>query len=91
MLTVRQLTNHLKNLKVDILGNRNLTGKHLSQKGFHLNQSVSNFLTKNIFSKLRKFCKSLEHLSKPNRSTKSSEARNCKNEKKKKFSLKTSR
>ena len=84
MLTVRQLTNHLKNLKVDILGNRNLTGKHLSQKGFHLNQSVSNFLTKNIFSKLRKFCKSLEHLSKPNRSTKSSEARNCKNEKKKK-------
>ena len=86
MLTVRQLTNHLKNLKVDILGNRNLTGKHLSQKGFHLNQSVSNFLTKNIFSKLRKFCKSLEHLSKPNRSTKSSEARNCKNEKKKVFS-----
>ena len=90
MLTVRQLTNHLIHLKVDILGNRNLTGKYLSQKGFHLNQSVSNFLTKNIFSKLRKFFKSLEHLSKPNRSTKSSEARNCKNEKKK-FSLKTSR
>ena len=28
-LTVRQLTNHLVNLKIDILDNRNITGKHL--------------------------------------------------------------
>ena len=60
-LTVRQLTNHLINLKVDILDNRNITGKHLSRKGLNLNQSGSNLLTKNI-------SKSLEHLDKPNRS-----------------------
>ena len=54
-LTVRQLTNHLINLKIDILDNRNITGKHLSRRGLHLNQSGSNLLTKNIISKLRKF------------------------------------
>ena len=51
-LTIRQLTNHLINLKID---NRNITGKHLSKRGLHLNQSGSNLLTKNIISKLRKF------------------------------------
>ena len=40
-LTLRQLTNHLINLKIDILDNRNITGKHLSQRGLHLNQSGS--------------------------------------------------
>ena len=83
-LTVRQLTNHPINLKIDIL-DRNITGKHLSRRSLHLNQSGSNLLTKNIISKLRKFWNSLEHLSKPNRSTKSSEARNCNNEKEKVF------
>ena len=63
-----------------------MTGKHLSRRGLHLNQSGSNLLTKNIISILRKFWKSLKHLSKPNRSTKSSEARNCNNEKEKVFS-----
>ena len=29
-LTVRQLSNHLRNSKIDILANRNITGKHLS-------------------------------------------------------------
>ena len=29
-LTVRQLTNHLINLKIDSLDNRNITGKHLN-------------------------------------------------------------
>ena len=29
-LTVRKLTNHLINLKTDILDNRNIKGKHLS-------------------------------------------------------------
>ena len=55
VLTVRQLTNHLINLKIDILDNRNITGKHLSRRGLHLNQSGSNLLTKNIISKFRKF------------------------------------
>ena len=53
-LTVRQLTNHLINLKINNLDNRNVTGKHLSRRGLHLNQSGSDLLTKNIF-KLRKF------------------------------------
>ena len=48
-LTVRQLTNHLINLKIDILDNRNTTGKHLSRRGLHLNQSGSNLLTKKLF------------------------------------------
>ena len=85
-LTVRQFTNHLINLKIDVLDNRNITGKHLNRRGLYLNQSASNLTTKNIISKLRKFWKSSEHLSKPNRSTKSSEARNCNNEKEKGFS-----
>ena len=54
-LTVRQLTNHLINLKIDILDNRNITGKYLSRRGLHLNQSGSNLLTKNIIFKLGKF------------------------------------
>ena len=54
-LTIRQLTNHLINLKIDILDNRNITGKHLSKRGLHLNQSGFNLLTKSIISKLRKF------------------------------------
>ena len=54
-LTIRQLINHPINLKIDILDNRNITGKHLSKRGLHLNQSGSNLLTKNIISKLRKF------------------------------------
>ena len=54
-LTIRQLTNHLINLKIDILDNRNITGKHLNRRGLHLNQSGSNLSAKNIISKLRKF------------------------------------
>ena len=90
VLTVRQWTNHLVNLKIDVLDNRNITGKHLSRMCLHLNQSGSSLLTKNIISKLQKFWKSLEHLSKLNRSTKPSEARSCINEKEK-VSLRTSR
>ena len=52
VLTIRQLTNHLINLKINIRDN--ITGKHLSKRGLHLNQSGSNLLTKNI-SKLQKF------------------------------------
>ena len=55
VLTVRQLTNHLINLKIDVLDNRNITGKHLSRRGLNLNQSGSNILTKDMISKLLKF------------------------------------
>ena len=85
-LTVRHLTNHLINLKIDILDNRNITSKHLSQRGLQLNQSGPNLLTKNNISKWRKFLKSLEHLSKPNLYTKHPETRNCNNKKEKVFS-----
>ena len=54
-LTVRQLTNHLINLKIDVLDNRNITGKHLSRRGLNLNHSGSNILTKDMISKLLKF------------------------------------
>ena len=54
-LTVRQLTNHPINLKIDVHDDRNITGKHLSRRGLHLNQSGSSLLTKNVISKLRKF------------------------------------
>ena len=54
-LTERQLTNHLINLRIDILDNRNISGKRLSGIGLHLNQLGSNLLTKNIISKLWKF------------------------------------
>ena len=85
-LRVRQLTNRLINLKIDIIDDRNIIGKHLSRRSLHLNQSGSNLLTKNIISKLRKFWNFLKHLSKSNQSTKSSEARNYNNEKEKVFS-----
>ena len=54
-LTVRQLSNHLINLEIDILDNRIITGKHLSRRGLHLYQSGFNLLTKNIFLSCRNF------------------------------------
>ena len=54
-LMVRQLTTHLINLKIDILGNRNITGNLLSRRGLHLNESDFNLLTNNIISELWKF------------------------------------
>ena len=62
---VGQLTNHLINFKIDIVDNKNITGKHSSQRGLHLNRCGFNLLSKNIISNLRKFRKSLEPLSKP--------------------------
>ena len=53
--TLRQLTNHLLSLKIDIIDNRNITGKHLGRRGLHLNQSGFNLSTKNIISEFRKF------------------------------------
>ena len=40
-LTVNQLTNHLLQLNIDIVVNRNIISKHLSRKGVHLNESGS--------------------------------------------------
>ena len=43
----------LSRLNMDILDNRNITSKHLSRKGPHLNKAGSTYLTKNIVYKLR--------------------------------------
>ena len=38
-LTLRQLTNHLLQLKIDVVDNRNITDRCIGRKGFHLNVS----------------------------------------------------
>ena len=48
-LTVRQLTNHLLQLEIDMVDNRNIADHYIGRKGFHLNisgtiQSAKNFL-----------------------------------------------
>ena len=54
-LTVRNLCDHLSDLNINILDNRNITSKHLGRKGLHLNKASSTRLAKNIIHKLRKF------------------------------------
>ena len=54
-LTVRNLCDHLLDLNMDILDNRNITSKHLGRKGLHLNKAGSTRLAKNIIYKLQKF------------------------------------
>ena len=54
-LTVRNLCDHLLDLNMDILDNRNITSKHLGRKVLHLNKAGSTHLPKNIIHKLRKF------------------------------------
>lgn len=54
VMTSWQLTYHPISLKIDILINRNITGKHLSCSKFHLNESGINFLTKSLVFNLQK-------------------------------------
>ena len=54
-LTASHLTNHLLQLKINIIDNRNITGKHLSRRGVHLNVSGCNQLAKNLLAKIKKF------------------------------------
>ena len=54
-LTVNQLTNHLLQLNIDIVDNRNITSKHLSRKGLHLNESGSRSLAINCLERIKKF------------------------------------
>ena len=56
-LTVNQLTNHLLQLNIDIVDNRNITSKHLSRKGLHLNESGSRSLAINCLERIKKFRK----------------------------------
>ena len=54
-LKIRNLCDHLLDLNMDILGNRNIASKHLGRKGLHLNKAGSTRLAKNIIYKLQKF------------------------------------
>ena len=54
VMTSWQLTYHPISLKIDILINRNITGKHLSCSEFHLNESGIIILTKSLVSNLQK-------------------------------------
>ena len=53
-LTVSHLTNHLLQLEINIIDNRNITGKQLSCRGLHLIASGCNQLAKNLLAKIKK-------------------------------------
>ena len=50
-LTVSQLVNHLLNLNIDVIDNRNIKSRHLSGKGLHLNDSGSKLLASSFLQK----------------------------------------
>ena len=62
-LAVNQLTNHLLQLNIDIVGNRNTISKHLSRKGLHLNESGSRCLARNFLEHIKKFLKNERYTS----------------------------
>ena len=55
VLMVRNLCDHLLDLNMYMLDNRNITGKHLGHEGLHLNKVGSTRLAKNIIYKLENF------------------------------------
>ena len=62
-LTVNQLTNHLLQLNIGIVDNRNINSKHLSRKGLHLNESGSRRLAIIFLKRIKTFWKSERHAS----------------------------
>ena len=54
-LTVRQLTNHLLQLEIDVVDNRNITDRCIGRKGLHLNISGTIQLAKNFLNFIKKF------------------------------------
>ena len=52
---VSQLVNHLLNLNIDVIDNRNIKNRHLSRKGLHLNGSGSTLLARNFSEKMKLF------------------------------------
>ena len=54
-LTDSHLSNHLLQLKINIIDNRNIIGKHLSHRGLHLSVSGCNQPGKNFLAKIKKF------------------------------------
>ena len=54
-LTGKQLTNHLLQLKIDVVGNRNIADRCIGRKRLHLNIFGTIQLAKNFFNFLKKF------------------------------------
>ena len=54
-LTVRQLTNHLLQLEIDVVDNRNITDRCIGIKGLHLNISGTIQLAKNFLNFIKRF------------------------------------
>ena len=52
-LTVKQLTNHLTNLEIDLVDNRNITDRGIGRKGLHLNSMGTKQLAKNFLNVIR--------------------------------------
>ena len=52
---VNELTNHLLQLNIDMVNNRNIISKHLSQKGLHLNESGSRRSAIDFLERIKKF------------------------------------
>ena len=54
---VNKLNNHLLQLDIDIIDNRNINARNLSKKGLHLNPTSSSRLAKNLLSSIKSFWK----------------------------------
>ena len=54
-LTVSQLTNHLLQLDICIIDNRNISARNLGNKGLHLNPTGKSRLAKNFLSSIKSF------------------------------------
>ena len=54
-LTVSQLVNHLLNLNIDVIDNRNIKSRDLSRIGLRLNDSGSKLLARNFLKKIKLF------------------------------------
>ena len=62
-LTVNQFTNHLLQVNIGIVDNRNINSKHLSRTGLHLNKSGPRHLAINFLKRIQTFWKSERHAS----------------------------
>ena len=54
-LTVTQLTNHLLQLNINIIDNRNINARNLGNKGLHLDPKGTSRLAKNLLSSMKSF------------------------------------
>ena len=54
-LTVTQLTNHLLQLDINIIDNRNINARNLGNTGLHLDPKGTSRLAKNLLSSMKSF------------------------------------